>query len=273
MFANLRIVQKLATPKLFIQNFLARLIISTAGAGSLLFLQFSLPQISDQNFSNSSLFPNLLSSSALASTRRITYIPPNYGSPRRTTSNASRGCEDLSNLSLYLLAPKDHVGVTASDRPTFSWYISNIPNVPVEFVLVEEGVPTPLWKQKMEVQKVGITTISLPKDAPQLLVGREYKWSVRLICNPVSPSASPLYISWIRKVPLEKGLRSQLSSATSDRDRASLYAQAGIWYEAVTMTVNQVNDRTLPQAEVMTELRSLLTQAGLPSLANHKDTK
>lgn len=238
------------------------------GAGSLLSLQFFLPPISHQNLSNLSIPTNLLSSPALASSRRITYIPPNHGSPRRTTSNASRGCDDLSNLSLYLLAPKDHVGVTASDRPTLAWYISSVPDVPVEFALVEEGVPTPLWKQKIEVRKAGIATISLPENLSQLVVGREYKWSVRLICNPVSPSAAPPYISWIRKVPIAEALRSRLSRATSDRDRAFLYAQAGMWYDAIAATVNQVGDRSFPQAEVMTELRSLLSQAGLPPLAD-----
>jgi hypothetical protein len=256
MFANRRISQ------------ITQLIAPIAGASSLLFLQFSSPQISHQDFPNLPALANPIGSPALASSRRITYIPPNNGSPRRTTSNASRGCDDLSNLSLYLLAPKDHVGVTASDRPTFFWYISNVSDVPVEFALVEEGVPTPLWKQKIEVQKAGIVSIPLPENLPQLAVGREYKWSVRLICNPVSPSAASPYISWIRKVPLTESLRSRLSNASSDRDRAFLYAQAGMWYDAVAAIVNRVGDRSFSQAEVMTELRSLLSQAGLPSLDN-----
>ncbi|WP_019500282.1 DUF928 domain-containing protein [Pseudanabaena sp. PCC 6802] len=252
---------------------MTQLVAPIAGASSLLFLQFSAPQISHQDFPNLPVLTNLLSSPALASSRRITYIPPNNGSPRRTTSNASRGCDNLSHLSLYLLAPRDRVGTTASDRPTLAWYISRVPDVPVEFALVEEGVPTPLWKQKIEVQKAGIATISLPENSPHLVEGREYKWSIRLICNPVSPSAAPPYISWMRKVPLPEALRSRLSTATSNRDRAFLYAQAGMWYDAVAATVNQFSDRSASQSEVMADLRSLLSQAGLPPLANSNDMK
>jgi hypothetical protein len=143
----------------------------------------------------------------------------------------------------------------------------------VEFALVEERVPTPLWKQKIEVQKAGISTISLPGNSPQLNVGREYKWSIRLICNSVSPSAAPPYISWIRKVPLTEALRSRLSAATSDRDRAFLYARASIWYDAVAALVSQFSDPSIPRAEVMTELRSLLSQVGLPLSASSNDIK
>ncbi len=247
------------------KQLIPKAIATIAGTSTLLLLQASLPNFPLTQLPGLSPFNALLTSEAIASSRRrITYVPPNYGSPRRTTSNASRGCDNLAEFSLYLLAPKDHVGVTTLDRPSFFWYISAASEVPVEFALVEEGVPKPLWKQKLNVQKAGVMRITIPQDAPPLLAGRDYKWSVRSICNPISPSAAPPHISWIRRVPLAAELQHQLRESTSERDRAFLYAKAGIWYDAVATTIQSTGDRGQPSQVTLTaELRSLLAQVGL----------
>ncbi|NJM28343.1 MAG: DUF928 domain-containing protein [Pseudanabaena sp. RU_4_16] len=251
-----------------VKHLISKAIATIAGTSTLLLLQFSLP-----NFLHTQLpglsSNDLLTSEAIASSRRITYVPPNYGSPRRTTSNASRGCDNLADFSLYLLAPKEHVGVTTLDYPSFFWYISAASEVPVEFALVEEGVPKPLWKQKLNVQKAGVMSITIPQDAPPLLAGRDYKWSVRSICNPISPSAAPPHISWIRRVPLAAELQHQLRASTSNRDRAFLYAKAGMWYDAIAAAIQLSGDLGQP-SQVVTltaELQSLLAQVGLPKFA------
>lgn len=207
--------------------------------------------------------PVKLSSKAYAN-KFIGYIPPKERRPlQRTDGAGSRGCPEGLFGSLNLLVPNDHVGLTISERPTFSWYVSAVSSTPMKFALVEPGVAKPLFVKKIKVDKPGLVQLQIPSDIKGLTVGKQYRWTVSLVCNLKRPSLSIYARSWIARVPLtEVNDFSRTASEQQVRDKAIFYAQQGIWYDAVaTMTKAYLSNPD--NRSHATYLRGLLNQVGL----------
>lgn len=193
----------------------------------------------------------------------VRYVPPKRGNPKSTQATGSRGCtqsEQSLPTSLTLLAPNDHDGLTTSGYPTFFWHISA--PVPMVFALTERGVVQPLWEQQIQPQAAGIMQLEMPKNLPELVPSKEYRWSVTLLCNPERPSANPFIQTWIQRVPATPALTQQLAAATSDRDRASVYAQAGLWYDTLS-AISSAYTINPNEPSIFEERLLLLDQIGL----------
>lgn len=193
------------------------------------------------------------------------YIPPT-GRERiqRTDGSGSRGCPSGSFGSISLLIPHDHVGLTVLDRPTFSWYVSALPSTPMQFALVEPGVPQPILVKQFLVNKTGIVQLELPTNVSELSVGKTYRWTVSLVCNAKRPSENIYVRSWIARVPNRVEEIQMLASATTPtlRNRAIAYAQSGIWYDAIGTIAKAYLAN--PQDRLNAEyLHLLLNQVGL----------
>lgn len=198
---------------------------------------------------------------------KFRYVPPSRRPPKSTQATGSRGCNQaqLSQpVTLTLLAPNDHDGLTTSAHPTFFWHIST--PVAMAFALTERGVVQPLLEQQLQPLAAGIVELKMPPDSPELVPGKEYRWSVTLICNPERPSANPFIQTWIKRVPTTPQLEQQITTATSEQERASIYARAGLWYDALEAisTAHSVNPR---EQSILNQRLELLKQAGLTQVA------
>ena len=215
--------------------------------------------INEHTLLNSLRLPVELSSKALASPFKG-YVPPvKRQRIERTDAAGSRGCPEGSYGSLSLLVPNDHVGLTVSKHPTFSWYASAAASTPMQFALVEPGVAQPLLVKKIKVDKPGIIQFTLPKNSKGLAQDKQYRWTVSLVCNAKRPSQSIYVRSWIERVPLA------FDSQTKQFDALGtglFYAQNGIWYDAVAaISKSYLNN---PQDKLSRGyLRVLLQQVGL----------
>lgn len=169
--------------------------------------------------------------------KTYTYNPPK---PRkevpksRTTSVGSRGCNkpSLRRAKVQLLAPEDHVGLTTFGHPVFFGRVTTTSPVKVSFVLAEPGVVEPIAEMEQTVQSSGIIKFSLPSQQTGIKQGKPYLWTVSLICNSKRPSQNAYAYAWIERVPTPASLTSQLK-ASQISDRSAIYAQSGIWYDAL----------------------------------------
>ncbi len=233
------------------------LITSTAAALALQSFSFLNAPIQTPSAFN----PLGLAAPALAA--KTTYRPPLRPRPTlRTDGTGSRGCYQKNQpVLLSLLVPERHVGQTVSARPSFFWYLENAKFA--KFALVETGVPKPLLEKTLQASRAGIMRVELPKDAPELAVGKEYRWSVTVLCNPNRPSDVVSYTqSFIERVAATSELTRQLGSAKSDLERARIYAQSGLWYD--TLSVLSAASEKDPIAR--SEMLSLLEQVGLSNV-------
>lgn len=178
------------------------------------------------------------------------YRPPKHGVKRKTVRipGGSRGsqCQN-SNYPITLLIPEDHVATTISSHPELHWYLKNN-SYPIRFTLTEPGQINPIYVKNLEIKKPGLVKLKLPKSVTPLESEKLYKWTVSIICNPLSPSENILAKGWIMKV--EQPIFNQ------EVDCVKKYANAGIWYDALSCP-----------SIFGTEYNKLLKQIGLSNLS------
>ena len=209
----------------------------------------------------------------------LNFRPPSgQGAPSgRARGGASRGsCPDtaLPVTALVPLAtntaayPEQDVGaavgLTTQIYPTLWFYIPFALSAErtVEFSLLDaEG--NYLYKTTISSSSsAGILGIELPHTIPPLTAETTYSWIVQVNCD----TANPISI-WgnLRRIALEPALARQLEQA-SLRERAALYAEHGIWYEALT-TLAQGARIQPSDPEILADWQDLLRSAGLADLA------
>jgi hypothetical protein len=156
----------------------------------------------------------------------------------------------------------------------------------MQFALVEDqsGGQT-IWQKQIDLPKPGIIQMEIPKDRPELISGKTYRWTVTLVCNSKQPSANRYFISYIQRVSATPALEQQLATTHSnrdsspktihaenalvDRERASVYARSGLWYDAMS-TLSKAAKANPKDSLVQEDLFALLDQVGLREVANQE---
>lgn len=166
------------------------------------------------------------------------YRPPtNPSSPSDSGTTGTRGgCTGKTETTLTALAPYKHIGQTVSAHPTFAWFVPDSKSFPMEFRLYKyDGSGRRVLAQRIDLQsKPGIMTQSLPEDEPGLSVGQKYRWQVVIFCNPDEPSGDLVTEADIEVVEMSAQLKTALSNTTDPLERVNLYAEAGVWYNALS---------------------------------------
>lgn len=207
---------------------------------------------------------------SLASERsaKVRYKPPRRPGPKRTNGTGSRGCQGKLATEMMPLVPDGHIGTTTAGHPTFFWYMPTA--TPVRFALVEPGVPKPIVNQLVEIPTAGIAQFKLPDNKPDLQSGKEYRWSLTMVCPNLNRSSAPPYVqSWIARISPDPALAQQLAAlpkgqpATETlRQQAQIYAQAGLWFDALT-AISAAHTTNMKDLSLLEERFSLLEQVNL----------
>ena len=154
------------------------------------------------------------------------YQPPSdRGRQQQADAQGSRG--NCNNQVLHLLIPEDHTPNTIAAHPSFFFY-SEFKRV--NFVLSAPGRSEPLYEREMMINTPRVVRVEIPETALPLEVGQEYVWTVVATC----PSAGEIYArASLRRVELTSELEKALSAAKSNDDRARIFAEQGLWHDAL----------------------------------------
>jgi len=167
------------------------------------------------------------------------------------------------SLILHAVVP-DHVGLTTAPLPTLFWHISELPpeGTVVHVVLEDVVASERLVDLDMPpLQKAGLQRIDLWRYGAELPAFRSCRWSVSLAING---APEPLAVdAWIRRVSLPPQVVEQLRDAPTETF-PEVYADAGLWYDALTLLVN--NTESDDDERAWANLRALLEQAQLALL-------
>ncbi|MBL1178255.1 DUF928 domain-containing protein [Pantanalinema sp. GBBB05] len=211
--------------------------------------------------------------------------PPDRDAPGRRGGGAGRGC-GAGNQSITALMPEYQQalergtitkvwGTTTTERPTF-WFDIPYENgaiAAMEFVLQDNSSPAREIYRSAIVPPMapGVISIRLPASVPPLEGGKLYQWffKVRLQCGSDLTAAKPQIQKadlngWVQRVSPSPTLTHQLQQATPQQ-QAALYAQNGIWFDALTTLAEQ--RLTHPQeAHLIADWQTLLRSIGLEPL-------
>lgn len=219
-----------------------------------------------------------------ASAKRSQFVPPllpDRGAPGRRKSTASRGVVttdcNRSALPLIALAPEVVVaqpqagsqllgpasivgGLTTSPRPTFWFYVPANFNT-LEFVL-QDGTGTTIYQADVPLTgQPGIIPVVLPKTAPELQSSQSYQWYFLASCHQGTPQ---FVQGWIQRISPDRTLMTHLTGATLPQ-QAVIYANSGIWYDALTLTLQRYQANP-DDPEVAQQWQQLLRDADLEDL-------
>ncbi|MBD3886030.1 DUF928 domain-containing protein [Phormidium tenue FACHB-886] len=200
------------------------------------------------------------------------------GRPRYRTSGGSRGiC--LSQL-VALIPGIEGVDLqegcdtrsvtlptlTLDDTPTFWFYIPQLSraNISAEWVLLDEK-QLPIQTERIILTETpGI--ISLSPTQP-LETNRSYAWVFSILANPQSPSQNPKVEGIIQRIEPNVSLQTQLQQNLSQLEKVAIYANRGIWHDALTALAEQ--RLTTPSDETLnSQWVDFLNSVGLEAIAN-----
>lgn len=193
--------------------------------------------------------------------------PDDINAPSSRVGGGKRGCENMDKLltgsekkQLTALVPfygsKDSglaLGLTTSSHPTFWFYVPYSPTLMAEFVLQDEAGHSVYRTTASLSRTPGIVSLSLPPTASPLEIDKRYHWYFNIYCNPQQP---PVFVDgWIQRKELNPALKSQLETA-KPKQRVSLFAAQGIWYEALTAAA-ELRSTTLKDTDWVALLQAI----------------
>src|SRR5688572_20223791 len=179
-------------------------------------------------------------------------------------TGGSRGAGDAA-ITLDVLAP-DEIGVTTQGQPSLFWFQSKPADAKFELTLLQENKAKPIVQVLVERStKAGIQRLKLSEHGAKLAPGVEYQWVVALVTDPNNRSTDLVASGVIKRVEPDADLKGKVAK-TSPASLAAVYAEAGIWYDALSALSDQIEahpaDAALRQARA-----DLLRQVGLKAAA------
>src|SRR5207247_438581 len=100
----------------------------------------------------------------------------------------------------------------------------------------------------------------------KLTPGVEYQWVVALVTDPENRSSDLVASGVIKRVEPTADLKGKITNA-APASLAAVYAEAGIWYDALSVLSDQIEAQ--PENKSLRETRSgLLRQVGLKAAAD-----
>jgi hypothetical protein len=194
------------------------------------------------------------------------YKPPLRGAPGGRIGGGTRGVAG-EKLAVSVLAPDDRA-LTISEQPILYWFISNRTSLPVEVVVMDPGGVAPMLEMSMAPPtQAGVHAIRLADHGIRLAPGVAYRWYVAVVPDAGRRSRDILAGGTVERVVPSPDLSASLSQAGRD-ERVFLYANAGLWYDALTAIAEMVDEASGDPAP-QRQRAALLKQVGLPDIGGH----
>jgi len=169
------------------------------------------------------------------------YVPPRRGIPGRREGAGTRfpGCV-TGQKPLMPLMPVDNFSATTAKTPTFFWFVPETQAVVAEFRLLDFADQELYTTTAAIPRQAGVISVQVPATiAAQMQPDRIYRWQFSLRCNLSEPSENPFVEGVVQRVERSPALQNALNTAVTPRDVAAVYANAGIWQDAIATLAEQ----------------------------------
>lgn len=187
--------------------------------------------------------------------------PPNQKKPPSNPSSSSaatRGCDQNSILPT-ILASRNRVGQTLSTHPTFVWFIDDNQPRQMEFTIYEYIQENQYKKvyQTVKTTTSEIMSFTLPNDQSPLKTNQIYVGQVTIFCEPNSPSTALSDLVYFEIINPSPALLNQLENASNSLEKVNIYAEFGLWFDAMKEAIKLSPSEELGEAGV-TLIRELI---------------
>ena len=203
------------------------------------------------------------SGKAAAKPMAFSFKAPLRGAPATRVGGASRGA--ATAMSLDVLAP-NQTGYTTHASPTIYWYVSETIKKPVEVTItgmrLEDAVKPLLEVTLQPPISKGIHALRLEDHGVSLKPDVEYQYFVAVVNNYNQRADDVIAGGSIKRVSAPADVQAKLKQASSLK-AAELYAESGIWYDAIDVLSKEIAANPALRAQ----RAALLEQVGLNDVA------
>jgi hypothetical protein len=194
---------------------------------------------------------------------KVVYKPPLRGAPGGRVGGAARGT-GREEFILSVLAP-DHTGLTTREQPSLYWFISRPSSSPVELTVVDPDAADPLLELQLKPPiKAGVHRLNLADHNVRLKPGVAYQWYVSVVPDSGRRSKDILSGGSVERIDAPDDVKARVTGAAPPQ-LAAIYAEAGLWYDAVA-TLQDLLDASPKDAALVNQRAELLRSAGVPDL-------
>jgi hypothetical protein len=187
------------------------------------------------------------------------YKPPPRGAPSGRAGAGTRGI--VPPPRIWAFAP-DHIGLTTREQPSLYWYAAKSETARVELVAVgAQGVKVLLGENVAAPASPRVMSIDLARYGIRLQPGIEYRWTVALESEPRQGSNS----AGIERIAPSPELTTRLEATPRTR-RPAVYAEEGIWYDAIG-SLGELIEQSPADTSLRMHRAALLEQIGLKAAA------
>lgn len=170
----------------------------------------------------------------------VTFSTPDgvAGAPRSQTgggaSRTSGQClAGTTDTAVQALMPNFQRVLTVSARPTFFVSVPPTTAKTASFSLQDSNSELHYRTEVELPADGGIVQIPLPENADELAVGQDYTWYFEVHCVSGFDPNNPTIDGTIYRTPLEAEIGDRLEMANTAIERAEIYGEYGIWYDAL----------------------------------------
>lgn len=200
------------------------------------------------------------------------------GRPTSRSSGGSRGeCDDLL---VALLPSSDSLETTEAgcSPQSFADLALTIAAKPIIWVHLPE-LAEPLEGELAVLDEnqraLSIQTMTLPGTAgivgiqvePTLERDRTYYWVFTVLADPQIPSQNPRVEGMLRRIEPEADWLTSLEATNHLREQAAIWAEAGVWHEALTALVS-LRQTTSDDAAALQDWQDFLGSVGLTAIVD-----
>lgn len=167
------------------------------------------------------------------------YQPRRRGTPDRREGAGTRSPTCLLGPKKFnSFVPKDAISISTTPANTLFWYVPKTTAKTAE-IRITEQINQRLEKEVFAAriplpEKSGVIAYALPPEVSSTLApGKVYGWQFSLICSANSPAGNPFLEGTLEVAAAPTTLNTMLERANTPRDRATAYAAAGFWQDAI----------------------------------------
>ena len=187
--------------------------------------------------------------------------------PTGTVRSVRGGCATSTQVNLTALVPKNKIGRTVSDYPTFFFYLPQTEAELAEFILEDES-GNQIYQQDLTIKNLsGVIGVSIPANTtvPPLEVGKNYTWKFSVVCDAQDRSSDQLESGIVRRVELSPDILRKLENADLPQ-KTVIYAENGIWQDAL-ITLAAARRANPNDTDLAADWESLLDSVKLGEIA------
>ena len=195
------------------------------------------------------------------------YTPPRRGAPVGRVAGGTRGIFDEYPSLLCVITP-DHTAMTIRDQPHFFWFLRELTSYPIELTVIEDQAIYPVLETRIRSpERTGFQDIRLADYGTYLKQDLVYKWFVTIVPDQERRSKDILAWGAVRYIEISNELKRRLLKFDK-LTLASLYATAGIWYEAFS-EISALIETSPNDLELRKKRNALLEQIGFSEIEKY----